>query len=67
MIKEDIVIEEDRKKINLADINQALLDTFKIKRKIKQLNTLYSEKLNDLNDISKDIKAETVNVKIIFD
>jgi hypothetical protein len=53
------------KKETLDGVNNLLIETIRTKRKINKLHKLYSEKLLKLNELSKIIRADAVNVRII--
>jgi hypothetical protein len=58
----DLNQSQEKPRFILNDISQVLFDTFKIKRKIKKLNKLYSENLAKVGIISNEIRAEAVTV-----
>ena len=51
-----------RKFFHLNEINKKLLLTFKARKRINKLFNLYSKNLNDLNEMSKIIRPEAVDV-----
>ena len=55
--------EKKQAKVHLEDISEVLIETLKIKKKIKSLTNLFNRNINELHLISKDIKAEAVTVR----
>jgi hypothetical protein len=53
-----------KKKIfHLNEINEKLLQTFKTRKRINKLLNFYAKNLNELNEMSNQIKPVIVNVR----
>ena len=58
---EDISLNK-KKYFLLEEINEKLSSTYKMRKRIHKLFNLYSRNLEELNEMSKEIRPEVVNV-----
>ncbi len=58
---EDISLNK-KKYFLLEEINKKLSDTYKMRKRIHKLFNLYSRNLEELNEMSKELRPEVVNV-----
>ena len=56
------ISQNKRKYFHLEEINRKLSDTYKMRKRINKLFHLYSKNLEELEEMSKEIRPEVVNV-----
>ena len=62
----DDISQNKKKYFHLVEINKKLSDTYRARKRINKLFNLYSKNLNELNEMSKEIRPEAVNVGFIY-